>query len=170
MELLFYWLYMSFSYILPGVLLFYSFVIENIFNKEVTLMTKLGASGIFALVVCIIICIVFVNKVFTKREQKYEKLSVKEINLEKRKEYILKWTKTEKIHNIFKQCIMLSVLIVVAMLVILLESKLLALRGTMITMAVLFGIGTVFYAVYENIKQKKLNKGEDSEKGFNQKG
>ena len=32
MELLFYWLYMSFSYILPGVLLFYSFVIENIFK------------------------------------------------------------------------------------------------------------------------------------------
>lgn len=160
MELFLYWLHLICSYIAPAGLLFYTFVIENILNKEVTVMTKLGAGGIFVLAVCIIICIVVFNKLFTKREQKFEKLSIKEIDLKKREEYILKWSNTEKYHNIFKQGIMLAVLVMITLLVGLLESKLIALRGTMTTLCILYGVGMIFYSMYQNVKQKNLGSKE----------
>lgn len=155
MKKIFYWLYLAFCYIIPCGLLFYTFVVENIANKNVSVMAKLGASGIFALTVCIIVGIIVVNKIFANKEKKYEKLSIKEVDLQKREEYINKWNKIEKYHNIFKQCLMLAVIITITLLVALLESKLLALRGTMITMSILFGIGVVFFSLNENAKETK---------------
>ena len=163
METLFFWLYITFSYIATGGILLWTFVIENILNDEVTLIAKLGATGIFVLAICLIIGIVVINKLFTKREQKYEKLSIKEIDTNKRAEYILKWSNTEKWHNIFKQCLMFGTLVMLTLLVGLLETKLLALRGTMTTIVISYAIGLIFFVVYENIKLKKLrgNKVED---------
>lgn len=165
MEKTSYWTYIAFSYIIPCGLLFYTFVIENLMNEEIGIWTKLGAVGIFALAICLIICILVINKLFSKVEKKYEKLSIKEIDTTKRAEYILKWNKAERNHNIFKQGLMLGVFIVLTMLVALLESKLLALRGTMTTITISYAIGFACFVWNENIKLKKVgnseNKGTD---------
>lgn len=161
MEKLSYWLYIAFSYICPCGILFYTFVIENLMNEEIGIMTKLGAVGIFGLVICLLICILIVNKLFTKVEKKYEKLSIKEIDNTKRAEYIYKWTKAERNHNIFKQGLMLAVFVVLTMLVALLESKLLALRGTMTTITISFAIGFSCFVWNENLKLKKVGKSEN---------
>lgn len=156
METVFFWLHIFFSYIATGGLLLYTFVIENILNDEVTLIAKLGATGIFILAICLVIGVVIINKLFAKREEKFEKLSIKEIDTNKRAEYILKWESTEKWHNIFKQCLMLGVLVMLTLLVGLLETKLLAFRGTMTTITISYAIGLVFFGIYENYKLKKL--------------
>lgn len=158
METLLLWVYRTLSYFLPGGIMLWTFVIENMLSEEVSWTSKLGASGIFILVVMIILCIFFVNKEFTKREQKYEKLSIKEIDLQKREEYIKKWKVVEKNHEIFKNILMLAVLLTLTLLISLLETKLLSLRGTMITICTSFAGGTGINVIYKNMKLAKENK------------
>lgn len=161
MEKLLLWVYRTLSYFVPSGILLWTFVIENMLNKEIGWTSKLGIGGLVVLVVLIFICIFFINKEFTKREQKYEKLSIKEIDLEKRENYIKKWEEIEKNHSIFKILLMLGVLVAITILVALLETKLLALRGTMISICASFAGGTGVNVIYQNVKlsNKHHNKG-----------
>ena len=158
MEKLFYWLHMGLSYFAPSGLLLYSFVIENILSKEISTMSKIGVCGIFVMIICIVLCITLVNRGFKRKEQKYQELSIKEIDLSKREEYIKKWNKLALIHDIFKQVITLSILIVITLLVAMLESKLLALRGTLTAICIMYGSGTFCYGMHKSLKNN--SKGE----------
>ena len=152
MEKLFYWLHLGLSYFAPSGLLLYGFVIENILNKEITIWNKVGVCGIFAMIICIILCISLVNKGFDKKQQKLQQLSIKEIDLTKREEYIKKWNKITLIHDLFKQGITLSILVVITLVVAMLESKLLALRGTLTAICIMYASGTICYGVHKNLK------------------
>lgn len=154
MEKLFYWLHLGLSYFAPSALLLYSFVIENIFNKEITLTQKIGVCGIFVMIICIIICITVINKGFTRKERKLQELSIKEIDLEKREQHIRKWNKISYIHDMFKDGITLAILTAITLVVAMLESKLLALRGTMTAICLMYASGTVCHGIHKNIKNK----------------
>ena len=159
MEKLFYWLHMGLSYFAPSGLLLYSFVIENILSKEITTMSKIGVCGLFVMVVCIILCLTLVNRGFKKKEQKYQQLSIKEIDLAKREKHIKEWNNISLVHDIFKQGITLAILVVITLLVTMLESKILALRGTLTAICVMYGSGTFCYGVHKNLKNNNA-KGE----------
>lgn len=163
MQYLFKWLYRTLSYFIPAGILLYTFVIENLMNKEITWYAKLGVSGIFVLVILIFVCIFIINNLFIKRAKYYEEMSIKEIDLEKRAEYIKKWNSVEKYHTLFKQCLILVVFICLTLLISLLETKLLALRGTMITICISFGVGTGFNFVYKDIEQKQKASKQEKE-------
>ena len=148
------WVYRTLTYFAPAGILLWTFVIENILNKEVNVITKIGAGGIFILIILLFVCIFFINSAYNKKEKELEKLSIREIDTEKRAEIIHKWEKVEKNHKLFKQCLLLGVVLTVTLLVILLESKILALRGTLISICVSMGLGTLVLGLKGNINEK----------------
>lgn len=159
------WLYRIMSYFVPCGITLYTFVIENMFNKEVTLATKIGASGIFVIAILIIISIFFVNQAFINTEKKLEKSSIKEVDLEKRKQIIEKWEKIENYHKIFNQLIMLVVLVGITALIYMVEKSLINLRGTMIFICISFATGTGCLTLYKKMEyNKKYNNEINSSK------
>ena len=80
MENVFKWLYRTGCYFIPGGTALWCFVIENLLDKEVSVMAKIGCCGVFALILMVIITIFFANKAFTKKNQKLEKMAIKELN------------------------------------------------------------------------------------------
>lgn len=158
MEKVLKWVYRTLSYYLPCGFILYNFVIENLLSSEVSVMSKLGVSGVFVLAILIVLCIFFTNKAYTKKERELEKLSIKAVDLKEREELIKKWEKTEKNHSIFKNLIMLAIIIVLTILVALLESKILSFRGTMIAFTISFLGGQGCYIAYKNIEFNNKHK------------
>lgn len=146
------WFYRTLSYYIPSIILIYNLIIENLFNKEVSFTAKIGASGILLIVVYILIAIFLINDIFIKKSNIYEKESIKEIDFEKRKQIILKWQNVEKWHRIFKQSILLIILVGITILIYMLEQKFLSLKGTMLLISIFFFIGTILKIIYENTK------------------
>ena len=152
------WLYRIMSYFVPCGITLYTFVIENILNKEVTIMTKIGASGLFVIGILVVIGIFFVGSTFTRAEKELEKKSIKEIDLNKRAEYIKKWEQVENRHKIFNQIITLSVLVGITALIYMIEKSLINLRGTMIFICMSYGSGIGCLTISKNMEfSKKYN-------------
>lgn len=159
MEKVLKWVYRTLCYYLPCGFILYNFVIENLLSNEVSIMSKIGVSGVFVLAILIILCIFFVNKAYNKKESELEKLSIKAIDLQEREKLITEWEKTEKNHSIFKNLIMLAIVVVLTILVALLESKILSLRGTMIAFTMSFLSGEGCFIAYKNMEYNKKHKG-----------
>jgi len=156
MESVFKWLYRAGCYYIPGGTALWCFVIENLVDKDVSVMAKIGVSGVFVLALMVIITIFFANKSFTKRNQKLEKQAIKEMDNDKKKEIIAKWEKNEANQELFHNMIFLVCFICLALLVTLLESKLLSLRGVLWFMvsSISTGLGCNFVR-YKFCKKKK---------------
>lgn len=131
MENLFKWLYRAGCYFIPGGTALWCFVFENLFDKEVSVMAKIGCAGVFVLILMVIITIFFANKSFKKKNQKLEKEAIKEMDNVKKQEIINKWETNEKNQELFNNTIFLAIFVCLAFLVTLLESKLLSLRGVL---------------------------------------
>src|SRR5574344_1773269 len=131
MESVFKWLYRAGCYFIPGGTALWCFVIENLIDKEVSVIAKIGCCGVFALVLMVIITVFFANKAFTQKNQKLEKLAIKEMDNEKKQQIITKWEKNEQNQELFKNTIFLICFVGLAFLVSMLESKLLSLRGVL---------------------------------------
>lgn len=157
-EKIFKWLYRAGCYFIPGGTALWCFVIENLMDKEVSVIAKIGVCGVFVIFLMIIITIFFANKSFTKKNQKLEKLAIKELDNDKKKEIIAKWEKNEQNQELFQNTIFMVVFIGLAVLVTLLESKLVSLRGVLwfmvASIATGLGCNVVRYKCFKN-KEKK---------------
>lgn len=131
MEKVFLWLYRTGCYFIPGGTALWCFVIENLVDKDVSVMAKIGCSGVFVLALMVFITIFFANKAFKSKNQKYEKEAIKELDNDKKKEIIAKWEKNERNEELFHNTIFLVIFICLAFLVTLLESKIVSLRGVL---------------------------------------
>lgn len=167
MEKILLWAYRTLSYYFPAAILLWTFVIENIISKDVSVASKIGATGIFLLIILIAVALVVVGKMFTAKEKSLEKESIKEIDPDKRAEIILKWEKVEYRHNLFNRIIMGCILAIFTVIVIMIEKKILALRGTLITMCISFFSGLGCYVGSNQIALNKKKNGsvkKDEEK------
>lgn len=136
------WLGIVFSYICPAMVLFVSFVLENLLSTEVSPMTKIGVSGVFVLVVVLFLAIFLLNRFFDKKLQAIDHQIKIELDNSVKVQLIAKQSKLENLKDLFKSLIVLAVLVVITILVALLESKLLELRGTMVAICISFAVGT----------------------------
>lgn len=135
------WLGIVFSYVCPAMVLFVSFVLENLLSNEVSPITKIGVSGVFVLVIMLFLAIFLVNRFFNKKLQKVDHEIKVELDNSIKVKLIEKQSKLENLQDLFKSLIVLAVLVVITILVALLESKLLELRGTMVAICVSFAVG-----------------------------
>lgn len=141
MENVFKWLYRTGCYFIPGGTALWCFVIENLLDKEVSVMAKIGCCGVFVLVLMIVITVFFANKAFTKKNQKLEKQAIKELDNEKKQQIIKQWEKNEENQELFHNTIFLICFVGLALLVTLLESKLLSLKGVLWVMVTSISAG-----------------------------
>ena len=49
------WVYRTFSYIIPGGIALYTFLIDKLLDSNVSVTAKIGVSGIFCLVIILLI-------------------------------------------------------------------------------------------------------------------
>lgn len=169
-EKFFYITHCVFSYFGSAFVTLWAFLIEKITRDDVSIMTKMGLSGILCLVVLGILTIVLLNRHINKKletngeqQQEIMKQMMIETDLDKKEEMRLKLVELEnyrvkvKAHRtIFKNAILCGVFVILTLLFFLTEKKLVELRGTFMGISSCLLIGFGFNTAYEEL-HKKLN-------------
>ena len=158
------WAYRTLCYFFPSGVLLWSFVIENALSDEVSVITKVGVCGVFMLAILLCMCVFMVNRAFNKKEKELRNASIEEVDLEKRKETIGKLKRLDNRHDLFKCLVFLGVLVAITLVVAMLESKLLSLRGTMIAICISFASGTGCMVAFQSLKTKRELGGNEETK------
>lgn len=171
-EKVFKWLYRTFEFFVPCGIALYTFLIEKLINKDISITSKLGISGVFALVLMIVIAVFFMGKHFRVKEQKLEKEAIKELDNEKKAKIIQKMNKNEAKQELFHNACFFAPFLIMYFLVILIEKSMIEMRGTLffivLSMAIGFGFNGVSQYLHANAnnKEKKIaEKVEENIKG-----
>lgn len=140
--------YRIFSYLVPSGMIIWSCVIDKILDPEITLIQKIGCSGLVVLIGCVIIAVIFLGRHFTKTIKKLNDKILICIDDEKKKQLIEKRKQVEKWQAIFKNACFVAPFIIALIVCNLLESKILSLRGslTIIVISLCTGFGFNFIA------------------------
>lgn len=151
---IFTWLYRIFCYFVPCGLTLWTFLIENLLNKEVTLMSKLGVSGLFVLAIIGIIGIFFYGKYLRNSITKTTNEIIECLDDEKKAKLIAKKKKYEAKQEIFHNACFVAPFVLIWLLCALIESKVVSLRGTLMTVSLSMLAGLGFNCVAQFLKQK----------------
>lgn len=151
---IFTWLYRIFCYIVPCGLTLWTFLIENLLNKEVTFMSKMGVSGIFVLAIIAIIGIFFYGKYLRNAVSKTTNEILECLDDIKKAELIAKKKKYEARQEIFHNACFVAPFVLIWLLCALIESKVISLRGTFMTISLSMLAGLGFNCVAQTLKRK----------------
>ena len=151
---IFTWLYRIFCYIVPCGLTLWTFLIENLLNKEVTFMSKMGVSGIFVLAIIAIIGIFFYGKYLRNTISKTTNEILECLDDVKKAELIAKKKKYEARQEIFHNACFVAPFVLIWLLCALIESKVISLRGTFMTISLSMLAGLGFNCVAQTLKRK----------------
>lgn len=161
-EKIFKWLYRTFEFFVPCGIALYTFLIEKLIDKDISITTKLGVSGVFVLVLMFIIAIFFMGKHFRVKQRKLEKDALKELDNEKKAKIIEKMNKNEAKQEIFHNACFFAPFLIMYFLVILIEKSMIEMRGTLffvvLSMAIGFGFNGVsqYLHAHANEQEKKI--------------
>ena len=164
-EKVFTWLYRTFTYIVPSGIMLWSFVIEKLFKKDVSLMAKLGVSGTFVLVVMVIIGAFFYNKRLVKKITDITNQCIECVDNEEKSKLVEKKKKLEMKLDIFHNLCFIVPFIVVWAILCFVENGVVSLRGTMLVICSSMAVGFGFNVIAGLLKAKGVNNNED--KGTN---
>lgn len=148
-------MYRIFTYAIPTLIILWAFVIENLINKEITTWTKVGCVGLIAVAILVLIAIHFIKKTFIK---KIEKITDKLIDCTddiKKKELVSQKRKLQMWQSLFFNICFIIPFIIVLWLVALIETKMIALRGTLFTIVISMLIGFMFNYFLQKEKIKR---------------
>ena len=148
----------------------WSFLLEKLVKNEVSIMAKIGCTGIVIIALMIVLSIVFYNRHITKKldtNEMQQKDIMKEMLIEtdeeKKKQLREKLVEYEnyeiKIKTrkaIFKNAILCGVFVLLTMLFFLAEKACISMRGIFFGMSSTLLIGFGFNTAYEELS-KKLN-------------
>lgn len=141
------WLYRVFTYMVPSGVMLWSFVIEKLIDKDVTIMMKLGVSGTFVLVVMVIIAAFFYNKHLTKKITDITNQCIECVNNEEKAELVNKKKKLEVRLELFHNICFVVPFVAIWAVLCFVESGVVSLRGTMLiicsSMATGLGLNTI---------------------------
>lgn len=145
-----------FSLIIPNCIALYFFVIEKLIDTQITIADKITSCSIFVIIILIIVALIFFNKLLNSKYKKYEKLAIMELNNDIKKTYIKKMQTYDSIKNIYHNILSISPFLIIWLLVVLIERKIISLRGILAIISISMVIGLIFNIMY-NIKEiKKL--------------
>lgn len=151
---IFLWLYRSFSYFVPLGLSLWAFLIENLINKEVSVMSKIGVSGLFILVIAVVIGVYFYGKHFRTAISKVTNEILECLDNDKKIKLIEKKRKLEARQELFHNVCFVAPFVLVWLLCSLIEKKVISLRGIMMTISLSMAIGLGFNGVCQWFKTK----------------
>lgn len=162
------WLYRSFTYFLPAGLALWTFVVDKLIDNNVSIIAKIGVSGIFIIVVVALIGLHFyknhfqiaINKLTlanndltdrilltTSDEEKTELLEQKQIIRDK----ILK---KQTIQSLVQNISFVAPFVLCWLACMLIEKQMVSLRGTFLPIILSMSIGFVFNIFFQKFKNE----------------
>ena len=156
------WLYRIFTYLVPCGIGLYTFMIEKLISKNVSVTAKLGVSGIFVLILVVLIGIYFLGKHFRKKIAKLTDEIIMCLDNERKAKLIDKKRKIEAKQEIFHNIIFITPFIIMWLLMILVEKEAIELRGILfyicVSMAIGFGFNGLlqYMKTHENKEEKEV--------------
>lgn len=163
-----YIMYIIFSYGGSTGILLYSFLIEKLFEENVSIMTKLGCSGILCIIFLVVFAIIILNKHINKKIESYndkqKKLLVElavETDLTKKEDIRLQIveaqnyeTKIKCKRTIFKHALICGLVLILVILFNMAQEKMLEMRGICFGVFTCLMTGFGFNTAYEIITEK----------------
>ena len=159
---IFIWLYRIFCYLVPCGYALWDMLIKNLINDEITITQKLGISGIFALIVIVVVAIFFFGKFLNKRKEKYTDLCIECTDDTKKKEYVAKKRKVESVQELFKNICFIAPFIIAWLVMSAVEKDIISIRGMLMAVSISMATGFGFNGIAQWIKNKG-DKNEDKE-------
>ena len=157
------WLYRIFTYLVPGGIALYTFLIEKLISKDISITAKLGISGIFVLILVVLIAIYFLGKHFRKRITKLTDEIIVCLDNEKKAKLIEKKKKTEAKQEIFHNAIFITPFVIMWLLMILVERETIELRGILFYICVSMAVGFGFNGLLQYMKTHESEKEKEVE-------
>lgn len=144
---IFVWLHWVFSYIVPGGVALWSCVIEKLLDKEITIVNKVGITGVFVMAVMVIIAVFFYNKHLNKKITDLTNRCIECIDNEEKARLVEQKKKMEVRLEIFHNICFVVPFVIVWLVLCFVESGVVSLRGTMLvicsSMATGLGLNTI---------------------------
>lgn len=169
-EKFFYISHCVFSYFGSTFVMLWTFLIEKVTREDVSIVTKMGLSGILAIIILGVLTIILLNRHINKKletnqdqQQEIMKQLLIETDETKKEQMRLKLVELEnyrvrvKAHRtIFKNAVLCGVFVLLTLLFFMAEKKVVEIRGVFmgVTSCLLIGFG--FNTAYEEL-HKKLN-------------
>ena len=148
------WLYRTFCYFVPSGIALWLFLIKNLINNEISVMAKVGMSGIFVLAIMFVIAIYFYGKHFTTSINKVTNEILECLDNNKKVELIAKKRKLEARQEMFRNICFVAPFVLMWLLCALIESKVISLRGTLMTICVSMAIGLGLNGISQWLKTR----------------
>lgn len=147
-------LFRAFTYIIPLAIFIWCFVIENAMSKEIGIWTKIGCGGIVVLIIVLLFLVHFVKKSFNKKISKLADKILMCTDETHKLELIKQKRKLEGRQELFGNICLIVPFIVVLMLVNMIETQLISLRGILFAVVISMIIGLVFNIFLQQEKVK----------------
>lgn len=163
---IFLWLYRVFTYLVPSGGALYFFLIDTLINKELTWVDKLSAGAVFVFAIMVLIAIFFYGKHLKKQISKLTDEIIVTTDDNKKAELITKKAKIEGRQEIFHNACFVAPFVILWVVIVLIEKKIISLRGFLMVVAVSMCSGLGFDCVAVKIKQKGVT---DEVNGQNEK-
>ena len=140
-EKVFYWLSFTFTYIAPALFTLYTFVIEKVMDNKVSIVAKIGMSGIFLFAVLAITAIFLYNKYLIKKIEKIRDKMIESTDINEKLALKNKKHKLESRLDIFHNIIFITPFILMYLMLVMAENWAISMRGTMGTICISMAIG-----------------------------
>lgn len=141
----------TFTYYLPILTFTYSTIIEKLTNEEVSIMAKLGAGGIVAIVCFVLILVYFVKKGLKSKIDDLTDKLIECTDLEQKKALVQEKRETRAKLEIFNNIIFVVPFVVALFLVILIEQKMIAVKGVLFGVIIELVIGLGLNVYYQKL-------------------
>lgn len=166
---IFVWLHWVFSYIVPGGVALWSCVIEKLLDKEITIVNKVGITGVFAMAVMVIIAVFFYNKHLNKKITDLTNRCIECIDNEEKVRLVEQKKKMEVRLEIFHNICFVVPFVIVWLVLCFVESGVISLRGTMLVICLSMATGLGLNTIAGFLKTKGVkNENKATNTGENQ--
>ncbi len=155
MDKVFLWLYRIFSYFVPGGVALYFCVIEELLKKDVSIMAKIGVSGVFVLVCMVLIAVYFLGKHYHKSLTNITNEILECMDDTKKRELIQKKHGIEAKQELFHNAIFITPFLVCYIVVCLIEQSMISLRGPLFAICCSMAAGLGFNGIEQYLKTRK---------------
>ena len=155
MDKVFLWLYRIFSYFVPGGIALYFCVIDELMKKDVSVMAKIGLSGVFVHACMVLIAIYFLGKHYRKTLTKLTDQILECMDDDKKRELIQKKHEIEAKQDIFHNLIFIAPFLICYFVVCLIENQMVSLRGPLFAICCSMAAGLGFNGIEQYLKTHK---------------
>lgn len=147
-------LYRVFEFLVPSGIVLWSFLIEKLVENKVSITAKIGCAGIVVFVIMVLIAVYFLKKHFRNKITKLTNKVLECLDNEEKKKLIIEKRKVEKWQEIFHNACFVAPFIIALLVVNLLETQMLSLRGVLFGVVSSMCVGFGFNVILQNLKTK----------------